>query len=190
MNPHRAPAVFLDRDGTLIRDAHYPSDPDQVEILPGVPEALRILRAAGFRLVVVTNQSGLARGRITPEQYRAVAARVDRLLEAAGSSVDATFFCPHHPEFSGPCPCRKPGLGLHREAARKLGLDLARSWYVGDKLADVLPALETGGSGVLVRTGYGAGIEAEGGVPDGVEVVDDLLAAAVRIRAADAAGSR
>ena len=171
------PAVFLDRDGTLVEDTHYPSDPDEVRLIRGVPEALRLLRDAGYRLVVVTNQSGLARGLVTPSQYRAVAARVNSLLDAAGSRVDATFFCPHHPEFSG--------LGLHREAARKLRIDLSRSWYVGDKASDVLPALEAGGRGVLVRTGKGAEVEASGGLPEGIEVVDDLLAAAGRIRAAD-----
>lgn len=188
MNAIRIPAVFLDRDGTLIRDTHYPSDPEEVELLPGVPEALRLIRSLGYRLVVVTNQSGLARGLVTPEQYQAVAARVDQLLERAGSKVDATFFCPHHPEWSGPCDCRKPGLGMHRDAARNLRLDLARSWYVGDKAADVLPALETGGRGLLVRTGKGAAVEAAGEVPEGVEVVDDLLAASARIRAADDPG--
>ncbi len=187
MSRVRSPAVFLDRDGTLIRDAHYPTDPEGVELLPGVPEALRTLRSLGYRLVIVTNQSGLARGRITPEQYRAVAARVERELERAGTSVDATRFCPHHPDYSGRCPCRKPGTGMHREAARELGLDLARSWYVGDKASDVLPALETGGRGLLVRTGYGAQTEASGTLPEGVEVVDDLLDAARTIKARDEA---
>lgn len=187
MSRVRSPAVFLDRDGTLIVDTHYPTDPDAVELIPGVPEALRILRSLGYRLVVVTNQSGLARGKITPEQYRAVAARVDRELERAGASVDATHYCPCHPEYSGPCPCRKPATGMHREAARELGLDLARSWYVGDKSSDVLPVLETGGRGLLVRTGYGAETEASGTLPDGVEVVDDLLDAARAIKAHDEA---
>ncbi len=189
MNRVRTPAVFLDRDGTLIHDAHYLADPGGVELIPGVPGALRLLTSLGYRLVVVTNQSGLARGLITPSQYRAVAAQVDRLLEATGVSVDLTLLCPHHPDYSGDCVCRKPGTGMHRDAARRLGIDLARSWYIGDKLADVFPALETGGQGILVRTGKGAATE-EAGVPDGVLVADDLLQAAGLIQARDGLDSR
>lgn len=189
MKRARTPAVFLDRDGTLIHDAHYLADPAGVEVIPGVPEAIRLLASLGFRLVVVTNQSGLARGLITPGQYRAVAAQVDRALDASGVSVDLTLLCPHHPDYSGPCTCRKPGIGMHRDASRRLRIDLARSWYIGDKLADVLPALETGGTGILVRTGKGAATEAEG-VPEGVLVADDLLEAAGMIRALQDPDSR
>jgi D,D-heptose 1,7-bisphosphate phosphatase len=175
------PAVFLDRDGTLIRDADYLADPEAVALLPGIVEALGVLREAGHALVVVTNQSGIARGLYTEAAYRRVAARLDELLAAAGVPLDATYHCPHHPDFTGHCPCRKPALGMYRDAARDLGLDLARSWYVGDKASDVLPALATGGRGVLVRTGYGAATESRGELPDGVAVEDDLLAVARRV---------
>jgi D-glycero-D-manno-heptose 1,7-bisphosphate phosphatase len=177
------PAVFLDRDGTLIREADYLADPEGVELVPGVPDALRRLRAGGLALVVVTNQSGIARGLYTERDYERVAARLDEILAAAGAPVDATYHCPHHPDFTGPCDCRKPDLGMHRGAAALLGLDLARSWYVGDKPADVLPARAAGGRGILVRTGYGWRAEADGDVPEGVLVVDDLAAAADRILA-------
>lgn len=174
-------AVFLDRDGTLIREADYLADPDGVEMIDGAARSLRSLREAGLLLVVVTNQSGIARGLYDESDYRAVAGRLDRLLAEAGVPLDATYHCPHHPEHSGPCDCRKPGLGLYREAAERFGIDLAGSFYVGDKPTDVLPAEATGGVGFLVRTGYGRRAEVAGTVPEGVEVVDDLPAAAAGI---------
>ncbi|HSH76894.1 MAG TPA: HAD-IIIA family hydrolase [Longimicrobiales bacterium] len=170
------PAVFLDRDGTLIVERSYLADPDAVALVPGVPSALADLRSAGLALVTVTNQSGIARGLYTEEEYRAVAARIDEILTEAGAPVDATEYCPHHPDVTGPCDCRKPGTGMHRRAAAALGLDLARSYYVGDKVTDVLPARELGGQGILVRTGYGR--EQEGSAPEGTWVAEDLREAA------------
>ena len=169
------PAVFIDRDGTLIEEKEYLSDPDGIVLIPGTFEALRTLRDAGFALVVVTNQAGIARGYYTVDDYRAVAARLDEILSEGGVPVDRTMFCPHHPDFGGPCDCRKPGTGMYREAAAALGLDLAASYYVGDKMSDVVPAEALGGRGILVRTGYG--VELEGEAPDSVWVVDDLRAA-------------
>lgn len=176
------PAVFVDRDGTLIVDRDYLADPAGVKLIPGAVEALRALREAGYALVVVTNQSGIARGLYTLADYRAVAARLDALLAEAGAGVDGTWFCPHHPDVHGPCACRKPGTGMYREAAARLGLDLAASWYVGDKVTDVLPALELGGQGVLVRTGYGR--EEEPALPPGAVAADDLGGAARHILSA------
>jgi D-glycero-D-manno-heptose 1,7-bisphosphate phosphatase len=167
-------AVFLDRDGTLIREREYLADPAGVELLPGVPEALRRLRAAGYLLVVVTNQSGIARGLYSLEDYHAVAKRLDEVLKGEGALPDDTRFCPHHPEFTGSCDCRKPSPGMYRDAAQELGIDLAASIYVGDRIKDVLPGLELGGKGYLVRTGYGK--EEESGLPHGACVVDTLLA--------------
>jgi D-glycero-D-manno-heptose 1,7-bisphosphate phosphatase len=173
------PAVFIDRDGTIMVDRDYLSEASGVEIIPGACEALAALREAGFALVIVTNQSGIARGYYTIEQYQAVAARLDALLAEAGVAVDMTRFCPHHPTFGGPCPCRKPATGMYLDAAEQLGLDPARSYYIGDKLTDVTPALELGGRGILVRTGYGH--ESEVSAPAPVLVVDDLAAAAESI---------
>lgn len=170
------PAVFLDRDGTLIEERAYLADPEGVELVPGVVEALKALRRAGFALVTVTNQSGIALGLYSEEEYRAVAARLDEVLEAAGAPVDATECCPHHPDVTGPCACRKPSTGMHLRAAADLGLDTEHSYYVGDKITDVLPALELGGKGILVRTGYGR--EQEERAPEGIRVADDLSAAA------------
>lgn len=174
------PAVFIDRDGTIIAEKVYLSRPEGVELITGTAEALRSLRDAGFVLVIVTNQAGIARGLYGLDEYHAVAARLGAVLEEAEASVEATYFCPHHPDVTGSCECRKPASGMYRQAARELGLDLAGSYYVGDKSSDVLPARELGGRGVLVRTGYGAEHEAD--APKNVWVVDDLLAAAGAIR--------
>jgi D-glycero-D-manno-heptose 1,7-bisphosphate phosphatase len=144
------PAVFLDRDGTLIEDAHYIGSPDRVALLPGAAEAVRRLNEAGWPVIVVTNQSGIARGLFTHADYERVRDRVNALLAVKGARIDDTRICPHHPEFTGPCECRKPGTLLFREAARAHDLDVARSWYIGDRLRDVLPALALGGRGILV----------------------------------------
>lgn len=143
-------AAFLDRDGTLIRDHHYPKDPDLVELLPGVPAALQRLVEAGYLLVVITNQSGIARGLLTEADYQLVRGRLDSLLAAEGVTLDASYHCPHETTISGPCECRKPGSGLHRQAARDMGIDLAHSVSVGDRWRDVAPALELGFRGWLV----------------------------------------
>lgn len=174
----RAPprAVFLDRDGTLIEERVYLSDPEQVVLLPGVVSALSDLREAGFKLVVVTNQSGIAQGLYSETEFRTVSNRLDNLLAEAGSPVDATMYCPHHPDFGPACECRKPATGMYHQAASELGLDLADSYYVGDKVADVTPARELGGIGVLVRTGYGE--EEAPRVPAGTAVVEDLVGVA------------
>lgn len=174
------PAVFIDRDGTIIEEKVYLSDPDGIVIIPGTFEALASLREAGFALVTITNQSGIARGYYTEDDYDAVATRLNEILDEAGVPVDETFHCPHHPDITGPCGCRKPGTGMYLQAAADLGLDLRASYYIGDKITDVLPALELEGQGILVRTGYGA--EHEPKVPEEVWVVDDLRAAAERIR--------
>lgn len=143
-------AAFLDRDGTLIRDAHYLADPAKVELLPGVTAALAQLAAAGFALVVVTNQSGIARGLLTEAEYEAVRQRLDALLAAEGVTLTASYHCPHEPERSGPCECRKPGTLLYRRAAADHGLDLTRSVFLGDRWRDVAPGRALGGRGILI----------------------------------------
>ena len=173
------PAVFVDRDGTMLSERHYLADPDGVELVPGASEALSDLRDAGFALVTVTNQSGVARGLYTEDDYHAVAARLEELLAARHAAVDRTEYCPHYPDVNGPCVCRKPATGMYVRAAGELGIDLEASYYVGDKVTDVLPAVELDGQGILVRTGYG--LEHEESVPAGTWVVDDLRAAADRI---------
>lgn len=168
-------AVFLDRDGTLIEDPGYLADPDGVRLLPGVAPAVARLNRAGLIVVVVTNQSGIARGLLTEAQYLAIERRVDELLAAEGARIDAHFHCPHHPDVSGACDCRKPGLLLYRRAAERFGIDLRASWWVGDRLRDVRPAAAFGGRGLLVLTGRE---EQEIGRADGFGVAPDLAAAA------------
>lgn len=150
------PAVFLDRDGTLIAEQEYLADPTGVRVLPGAPAALGRLRHAGFALVIVTNQSGIARGYYTEAEYAAVQRRVETLFAQQDVHFAGVYHCPHHPDFTGPCDCRKPGLALYLRAAADLSLDLGRSLFVGDRLSDVEPARAFGARAFLVTSGYGA----------------------------------
>lgn len=172
-------AIFLDRDGTVMIERDYVSDPDLVSLVPGAATAIKRFKEAGYAVVLVTNQSGIARGMYTEDDYRAVAARLDALLAAEDASPDATFYCPHHPDFTGPCTCRKPGTDMYRWAADRLGLSLADSVYVGDKISDVLPGVALGGRSILVLTGHG--VSERGLLPAGVAVAEDLLGAAALI---------
>lgn len=144
------PALFIDRDGTLIADAHYLADASRVVLLPTAVEAIRAANAADVPVIIVTNQSGIARGLITDAQYAATRDRTVALLEQEDAHVLATYHCPHWPDVSGPCDCRKPGLGMYRAAAHDHALDLARSAFIGDRWRDVQPALAVGGLGVFV----------------------------------------
>lgn len=170
------PAAFVDRDGTIIREREYLSDPADVELLPGAVEGLRAFQDAGYAIVLVTNQSGIARGYYGEAEYRAVEAEVERRLAQAGVDVRGAYHCPHHPEITGPCRCRKPAPGLFEDAAADHDLALSESVYIGDRLRDVTPGAALGGTAVLVRTGYGE--EEAGAAPPEVRVVDDLAAAA------------
>ncbi len=145
-------AAFLDRDGTLVEDVHYLARPEQLRLLPGAVEGVRALAAANVPAVIVTNQSGIARGLFTSDEYAEVELALEELLRGEGAPVAATYHCPHHPEFTGPCGCRKPGVELYERAARDLDLDLAASLYVGDRWRDVAPAIHFGGTGVLVSS--------------------------------------
>ena len=177
------PAVFLDRDGTLIEDHHYLRDPDQVRLLPGAADAVRHLTAAAIPAIVVTNQSGIARGYLTEAEFAATTRRLDELLAAAGARLDGHYHCPHLPDLTGPCDCRKPGPLLYERAARDLGLDLAASWWVGDRERDLGAADRFGGRAILVLTGAGLDESRE---PRAVPrwTAADLPAAVARILAA------
>ena len=182
----RRPAVFLDRDGTLIHDRHYLSDPAGVELLPGAGEAVARLNRAGLFVVLVTNQSGIGRGRFGEDEYRAVHARLAALLAERGARLDADYHCPLAPDAPDPDGMRKPGTGMFLRAAREHGLDPAASWYVGDRARDVAPARALGGRAVLVRS---AQTEADAAGADGsipavdslAEAVDLILSAAVSV---------
>jgi D-glycero-D-manno-heptose 1,7-bisphosphate phosphatase len=144
-------AVFLDRDGTLIEEVNFLSDPDQVSLFPGTVEALRLLRSKGFLLVVITNQSGVGRGLFDESSVASVHSRIQKLT---GDIIDAFYFCPHLPDEG--CECRKPSDGMLRSAVSDLSIDLGRSWMVGDKELDVMTGLGIGMRAILVRTGYGS----------------------------------
>jgi len=171
------PAVFLDRDGTLVREVGYLSDPADLEILRGVPHALRQLQAAGLALVVISNQSGVGRGLFSIARVHDAMARLRRQLRAEGVEVDGIYFCPHRPDAG--CACRKPGSLLLERAGEDLGLALRHSYMVGDKRLDVETGHRVGAQGILVRTGYGRDEEHRAGEP--IEkpdaVCDDLTAA-------------
>jgi len=151
----RRRAVFLDRDGTIIEDVGYPKDPEQIRLLPGAARAIQRLNATGFVPLVVTNQSGIARGILSEEDYRRTERRLDELLAPFGAQIEGHYFCPHHPELSGHCECRKPGTLLYRQASRQFDIDLERSWWVGDRMRDVRPAQAFGARGILLLTGAG-----------------------------------
>ena len=151
-------AVFLDKDGTLIVDVPYNVDPALIELAPGAVEGLTKLHAAGYRLVVISNQSGVARGRFEVAALAPVEARVRELLAEFSVPLAGFHFCPHHPEGSVPaysvaCDCRKPKPGMLIEAARDLDLDLARSWFVGDILNDVEAGHRAGCRAILIDNG-------------------------------------
>jgi len=167
------PAVFLDRDGTIIEEVGYLDRVDRVAVYPWTGDALRLLDRAGFSLVVVTNQSGVARGFFPEARVLEVHAHLDRLLARGSARLDAYYYCPHHVDAADPayrldCDCRKPRPGLITRAARDLDLDISRSFVVGDKWSDVALARAVGARGLLVRTGSGAD-EADLPPPPGVE---------------------
>jgi len=173
------PAIFLDRDGTIIRDCDYLSDPDAVAFLPGAAEALRRFQEMGFRLFILTNQSGIGRGYFTEDDMHAVHARLTERLTAEGIRVEKIYACPHAPDAAG-CTCRKPATGMIEQATTEFDLDLSASYVVGDKQSDVELARAAGCVPVLVRTGYGR--QNEENLAAGLKgtVVCDDLAGAVR----------
>ena len=177
------PAALLDRDGTIIVDAHYLADPDRVALLPGAADAIRLLAVNGVPTIVCSNQSGIARGLVSLEQYRAVRLRVAELLEAEGAALLDSFVCPHHEQFTGPCACRKPGTLMFERAAAVHALDLGRSMFAGDKHRDVAPAAHFGARAFLVRSPDTPDDHVSRARAEGAEVVETLLDAARRFLA-------
>jgi D-glycero-D-manno-heptose 1,7-bisphosphate phosphatase len=169
--------VVLDRDGTIIEEREYLSQPEQVALLPGVGAALRELQQTGFGVVVITNQSGVGRGIFDQAQLQRVHERLGKLLKREGVHLDGLYVCPHKPDDD--CACRKPKLGLLRKAAEELGFDLASCIVIGDKPCDIEMGHAAGALTFLVRTGYGAQVENEAAADF---VVDDLAAATASIR--------
>jgi len=162
----KSPAVFLDRDGTLMRDVDYCGDPNEVQVFDGVRQALAQLKRGGYKLIVITNQSGIGRGYFSEEQYRAVENEVARQM--GHGLIDATYYCPHLPEDN--CKCRKPSPEMILQAARDHDVDLSRSFFVGDKPSDIECGRNAGVKAILVQTGYGN--ETDPDLPD--FVAEDL----------------
>lgn len=176
-------AVFLDRDGTIIEEVGYLDRPERVALYPFSIAAIRALNRAGFRVVMVSNQSGVARGFFDEAMLDVVHKHVAALLAAGGAHLDAYYYCPHHPDgtvaaYRRPCDCRKPASGLVDRAVRDLDLDPARSFVVGDKWLDVGLARAAGARGLLVRTGTGAAEEARPRPGVSADVIVDNLAGA------------
>lgn len=170
----KKPAVFLDRDGTLIAENGYLCRAGELRLLPGAARGVRRLQEAGFRVILVTNQSAVARGLLTEKQLAGINERLQQLLEREQARLDAVYYCPHHPEGFGSyrqfCFCRKPEPGMLLRAAAEHGLSLGGSFLVGDKLTDIIAGKRAGCRTVLVRTGCGerelARAGREGVIPD------------------------
>ncbi len=164
MNDLPRRTVFLDRDGTLNQDVHYLSRPEEFAWISGAIHGLKALKDAGWSLVVITNQSGIAQGKLTHSDLDKIHRRMVRDLSEHGIVLDGIYFCPHHPTLGpspGPCDCRKPAPGMLLQAARELNLDLHGSWMVGDSVRDLQAAHGLGIPSILVRTGKGASQEGE-----------------------------
>ena len=153
----------MDRDGTINEEVGFLSRMEQLQLYPQSGEAIRLINAAGMKAVVVTNQSGIARGYFTEEFVRRINDRINEMLRAEGAHIDGFYVCPHHPIhgqgiYKQDCDCRKPKPGMLLQAAREMNIDLARSYMVGDMLRDVQTGKNAGAKGVLVKTGYGVNI--------------------------------
>jgi len=176
-------AVFLDRDGTIIEEVGYLDRPERVEFFPWTIDAIRVLNRAGLAVVLVSNQSGIARGFFTHDVVEQTHARMAAMLSEGGAHIDAYYYCPHHPDGVVPdlakaCSCRKPARGLVDRAVEEFNIDPARSFVVGDRWVDIGLARAVGAQGLLVRSGYGDTQEHR--PPDGMKadaVLDNLIAA-------------
>ena len=176
-------AVFLDRDGVLIEDVGLLTEPGQIRILPRVAEALKKLKKAGFQLIVVSNQTVVARGLASEERVRELNRHLEGLLEDAGAPpLDAWYFCPHHPNATLPayrivCDCRKPGIGMFRRAAMERNLTFGGSFTVGDRISDIIAGKIAGCRAILVQTGRHLEPPIETAEPMDTEVAPDYICA-------------
>jgi D-glycero-D-manno-heptose 1,7-bisphosphate phosphatase len=178
------PAIFIDRDGTINEDIGYASHPDELNIYSFAAEAIRLINEAGLKVIVVTNQSGIARGLYDEAMLASIHEKLTGELERGGARIDAIYFCPHHPRigdqnYKKDCACRKPRIAMLEQAAREHHINLAKSFVIGDKASDINLASNAGAQGVLVMTGYGgetlANMERFPCYP--AMVAEDLLAA-------------
>jgi len=155
-------AVFLDRDGTIVEDVGYMNSPQQIQFIPGSIEAIKKLNEAGFKVVVITNQAGVARGLITEDMLQTIDKTLHKWILSGGAHLDGLYYCPHHPEhgvhpYKQACECRKPHPGLIKRAHRDLNINLAQSYMIGDKATDVEAGKRAGTKTIYVLTGRGKG---------------------------------
>jgi D-glycero-D-manno-heptose 1,7-bisphosphate phosphatase len=177
------PAVFIDRDGTINEQMGYVNHPSRFILLPGVPEAFRILNQAGFLAIILSNQSGVARGYFPIELIYDIHSMMTQSISKQGGRIDGIYFCPHYPkgsvqEYTVECDCRKPRTGLVKQACENFEIDLSRSYMIGDHYTDMELAERSNIKGILVRTGYGAGVieyNLPGMATKPCYIADDLL---------------
>jgi D,D-heptose 1,7-bisphosphate phosphatase len=180
MEVKKGQAVFLDRDGTINEEVGYLDRMEKLQLIPGAAEAIRRINKSGMKAVVVSNQSGVARGFFEENFVTQVHARLREMLRAEGALIDAFYFCPHHPtegraEYLKVCDCRKPAPGMLLRAAEELRIDPNRSYMVGDTLKDIEAGARAGAKGILVRTGYGEEAAAELGPDEGPRKNGDMM---------------
>ncbi|MDZ4164700.1 MAG: D-glycero-beta-D-manno-heptose 1,7-bisphosphate 7-phosphatase [Smithellaceae bacterium] len=176
----RYPAVFLDRDGTINEEVGYLDRLDKLKLLPNAPQAIRLINQMGFKTIVVTNQSGVARGLYEETLVDEVHRRINETLKDTGAVIDGFYYCPHHPEegrlpYRKVCSCRKPAAGMLFRAAREFNVDLGKSYMIGDTARDMEAAAAVGVKGILVKTGYG--LDNLDGPVAPVYIAEDILAA-------------
>ena len=148
-------AIFLDRDGVINKEVNYLSNPDDFELIENTIEALKILKKKLFLIIVITNQAGIAKGYFNEDNLIDIHNKMNYLLKQSNVFLDDIFYCPHHPDFTGPCECRKPNPGMIYRARDKYNIDLHNSYMVGDTITDIKTGLNAGCKTVLVLTGYG-----------------------------------
>jgi len=171
---HRPAAVFLDRDGTVIEDAHYIKSADQVRLLPGAAPAVKRLNDAGIPVIVATNQSGIARGIFTVQDYETVRKRFEQLLAENGAHIDASYYCPHSAADPPQCNCRKPGTIMFEQAISDFGLNAKEVAYIGDRWRDVVASKKLGGRGIMIASPETSAQDREQAKRDGIETARSL----------------
>ncbi len=156
MKPKKRKAIFLDRDGVIVKEVDHLHRPDQLELLPESAEAISLINQSGYLAIMVSNQAVVARGMCTEQTVEEVHQKLNSLLEQEGrAKLDGMYYCPHHPKFTDPCSCRKPEIGLVLKAEKQWNIDLNNSYFVGDKESDLLCGMKAGMKTVGVKTGYG-----------------------------------
>lgn len=170
----RPDAFFLDRDGTIMEDAHYIKSPDQVRLIPGAAAAVKRINDAKIPVIIVTNQSGIGRAMFTVKDYEAVRSQFESLLAQHGAHIDASYYCPDHPSVTGPSKCRKPATKMFEDAIHDFDLDPANVAYVGDRWRDVAASRKLGGRGIMISSHMTTDEDRRKAEEDGIETAPSL----------------